>query len=54
MNSNLPTDNQEALKKQDVEAEKIKSDENLKEKKLLYKLKALEALFLSSASEMLI
>ncbi|MDU2320675.1 MAG: cobalamin adenosyltransferase [Clostridium perfringens] len=53
MNSNLPTDNQEALKKQDVEAEKIKSDENLKEKKLLYKLKALEALFLSSASEML-
>ena len=53
MNSNLPTDNQEALKKQDVKAEKIKSDENLKEKKLLYKLKALEALFLSSASEML-
>lgn len=53
MYSNLPTDNKEVLEKQDVEVEKIKSYENLKKKKLLYKLKALEAVFLSSASEML-
>lgn len=53
INSNLPTDNKNILKKQEANEEKIKSNEDLKQKKLLYKLKALEVLFLSSASEML-
>lgn len=53
INSNLPTNNQSALKKEDINEEKISSNKDLNGKKLLYKLKALEALFLSSASEML-